>query len=65
MKQLLALLLLLCLIHPVAYGETIDYDSGDRYVGETLNDVPDGYGTYTWTDGAKYVLTFILFVGEK
>ena len=40
---------------PSAYGETINYDNGDKYVGEVSYGDPHGHGTYTWAKGSKYV----------
>jgi V8-like Glu-specific endopeptidase len=58
MKRLFAILLL-CVLAPCASGETINYDNGDRYVGDVSNGVFHGYGTYTFGkgqwEGDKYV----------
>ena len=54
MKRLLAIVLI-CVLVPCAYGETINYDNGDKYVGEVSNGVPHGQGTYTFANGDKYV----------
>ncbi len=39
------------------YQELEDAD-GNRYVGDTLNDVPHGFGTYIWSDGRTYEGSF-------
>ena len=57
MKRLLSIVLI-CVLVPCAYGETINYDNGDKYVGEVVNGLPSGQGTYTWADGDKYVGQF-------
>ena len=57
MKRLFAIVLF-CLLVPSAYGETINYGNGGRYVGDVSNGVPHGQGTYTWADGSKYVGEF-------
>jgi hypothetical protein len=31
--------------------KTIEYTSGDKYIGETKNGVRDGYGVYVWSNG--------------
>jgi len=54
MKRLL-FIVLFCVLVPCAYGETINYDGGDKYVGEVSNGVPHGQGTYTFANGDKYV----------
>ena len=54
MKRLLSIVLS-CVLVPCAYGETINYDGGDKYVGEVSNGVPHGQGTYTFASGDKYV----------
>ena len=54
MKRLFAILLF-CVLVPCAYGETINYDDGDKYVGEVSNGVPHGQGTYTFVNGDKYI----------
>ena len=54
MKRLLSIVLF-CVLVPCAYGETINYDGGDKYVGEVSNGVPHGQGTYTFASGDKYV----------
>jgi len=35
--------------------KTINFTNGDRYVGELKDDKFHGQGTYTWSDGSKYV----------
>ena len=35
--------------------QTIHYNNGDKYVGETLNGERHGQGTYTFHDGKHYV----------
>ena len=40
---------------PSAYGETMTFDDGSKYVGDVSNGFPHGQGTYTWADGSKYV----------
>ena len=37
------------------YQETINYKSGNKYVGELKDGKKHGQGTYTWADGEKYV----------
>ena len=32
----------------------INYENGDKFVGELQNGKPHGYGAYTWTDGAMF-----------
>ena len=54
MKRLL-FIVLFCVLVPCAYGETINYDDGSKYVGEVSNGVPHGQGTYTFASGDKYV----------
>ena len=54
MKRLLSIVLF-CVLVPCAYGETINYDGGDKYVGEVSNGVAHGHGTYTFANGDKYV----------
>ena len=54
MKRLIAILLL-CVLVPCAYGETINYGDGGKYVGEVSNSFPHGQGTYTFATGDKYV----------
>ena len=39
-------------------GEKINYANGDRYVGEILDGIPHGYGTYIFANGNKYVGNF-------
>ena len=34
-------------------GEEI-FQNGDRYFGEYINGVADGYGEYYWADGSIY-----------
>ena len=75
MKRLLSIVLF-CVLVPCAYGETISYDNGDKYIGEVSNGVPHGQGTFTFANGDKYVGewknflyhghgTFIYFDGAK
>ena len=33
--------------------KTIDYSNG-RYVGDTIDDLPNGFGTFYWKDGDRY-----------
>ena len=54
MKRLLSIVLF-CVLVPCAYGETINYDDGSKYVGEVSNGVPHGQGTYTFANGDKYI----------
>jgi hypothetical protein len=54
MKRLLSIVLL-CVLVPCVYGETINYDDGGKYVGEVSNGVPHGNGTYTFANGDKYI----------
>ena len=53
MKRLLPMLLLVFSVGVEA--ETINYSGGGIYVGQVSNDTPNGQGSMTWTDGAKYV----------
>ena len=34
---------------------TIVYETGDRYIGDIVNDEYHGQGTFIWSDGTKYV----------
>lgn len=34
------------------------YDNGDFYIGEYVEDLADGYGIYTWSDGYQYAGEF-------
>ena len=55
MKRLFAIVLF-CVLVPCAYGETINYSDGGKYVGEVSNGVRHGQGSYTYADGRrKYV----------
>ena len=45
MKRLFAIVLL-CVLVPCAYGETIPYGAGGEFVGEVSNGMPHGWGTY-------------------
>ena len=36
---------------------TIEFGGG-TYIGEVSNGVPNGQGTFTWSDGSKYVGEF-------
>ena len=54
MKRLLSIVLF-CVLVPCAYGETINYRDGGKYVGEVSNGVPHGNGTYTFAHGDKYI----------
>ena len=58
MKHLFAIVFICGIFIPYAYGETINYDSGDKYVGDVSNGVPHGQGTYTLANGDKYVGEF-------
>jgi hypothetical protein len=40
---------------PCVYGETIYTKAGSKYVGDVVNGVPHGQGTFTWAGGRKYV----------
>jgi hypothetical protein len=53
MKRLFAIVLL-CVLVPFAYGETINYISGNTYIGEVWNGERHGHGTWTHRDGYKY-----------
>ena len=55
MKHLVAIVFICGIYIPYAYGETINYDTGDKYVGDVSNGVSHGQGTYTWANGSKYV----------
>ena len=57
MKRLFAILLF-CFLVPCAYGETINYGGGDKYVGEVSNGVPHGQGAYKYVGGSKYIGEF-------
>ena len=39
--------------------ETIDFDNGDHYEGETANGQPNGKGVYTYADGDVYDGDFV------
>ena len=57
-----ALSLLLISLASVSYGqaiETINYASGNVYVGEVRDSQYHGQGTYTYSDGAKYFGEFV------
>ena len=53
MKRLFAIVLIFVLV-PYAYGETINYDNGDKYVGEVRNGKPHGQGIFSFRGGQKY-----------
>lgn len=60
-KQVTALLLalmltVLCAVPAMAdgSGQTIRYSNGDVYVGDVVNDLPNGSGTYTLLSGQTY-----------
>ena len=60
-KQVIALLLALmlttlCAVPAMAdgSGQTIRYSNGDVYVGDVVNDLPNGSGTYTLPSGQTY-----------
>ena len=55
MKKWLAIVGFCVFLTPCAYGETINYDNGDKYVGDVSNGVRHGQGTYTFASGEKYV----------
>ncbi len=55
MKGLFAIAVLCGFLVPCAYGETFNYDNGDKYVGDVVNGLPHGQGTYTRSNGDKYV----------
>ncbi len=38
----------------LGYFENGDEDKDRKYVGEIENGLPNGQGTYTWSDGRKY-----------
>jgi hypothetical protein len=38
----------------LGYFENGDEDKDRKYVGEIENGLPNGQGTYTWSDGVKY-----------
>ena len=57
MKRLIAIVLF-CVLVPCAYGETINYNGGDKYVGEVSDGVPHGHGTYIFSNGEKYIGEF-------
>jgi hypothetical protein len=58
MKKWLAIVGFCVFLIPCAYGETINYGNGDKYVGDVSNGVRHGHGTYTFASGAKYVGEF-------
>ena len=47
MRKLLTVFLI-CVFVPFAYGGTLNYWNGDRYLGGVLSTEPHGKGTYTW-----------------
>ena len=55
MKKWLAIVGFCVFLMACSYEETINYDSGDKYVGEVSNGVRHGQGTYFYADGSKYV----------
>ena len=55
MKRWLAIVGFCVFLVPCAYGETFNYDNGDKYVGDVVNGLPHGQGTYTRSNGDKYV----------
>ncbi|MDP5272790.1 stalk domain-containing protein [Chengkuizengella axinellae] len=42
------------IIDQMAVNETIDYEEGDQYIGQIVNEFRNGYGTYIWADGDMY-----------
>ena len=55
MKRLLFLLLATTLlVGSYAYGETLQYRGG-TYIGEVVDGLPHGQGTWTYPNGNKYV----------
>ena len=54
MKKWLAIVGFCVFLIACSYEETINYDSGDKYVGEVSNGVRHGQGTYFYADGSKY-----------
>ena len=58
MKKWLAIVGFCGFLAPCAYGETFNYDNGDKYVGDVVNGVPNGQGTYTSAGGDVYVGEF-------
>jgi hypothetical protein len=63
MKRLLPMLLLVFSVGVEA--ETINYSGGGIYVGQASNGTPNGQGSMTWTDGAKYVGDKKLWLGSS
>ena len=60
MKKILAVTLF-CVCIPLAYGYTVNYGNGDKYVGGWVNAERHGKGTYTWKKtGNKYVGKFLM-----
>ena len=57
MKTILGVIFLSLLLSGNVFAETINYDDGSKYVGDTklLSGKKHGRGTYTWPSGSKYV----------
>ena len=55
MKRWLAIVGFCVFLIPCAYGETINYDDGDKYVGDVSNGLKHGHGTYFHVHGTKYI----------
>ena len=58
MKRLLAIAILCGFLVPCAYGETFNYDNGDKYVGDGINGLPHGQGIYIRSHGDKHAREF-------
>ena len=51
---LCVLLIALVALAPAALGKRIEFDNGDVYDGELVDDIPHGTGVYLWADGRRY-----------
>ena len=55
LSALYAVLILGVFVVATSQAEEIEYDNGDRYVGDVSNDgEPHGYGIYRWRNGRTY-----------
>lgn len=49
-----ALLLTVACTAGGVHAQSYDYNAGEKYAGETKNDVPHGKGKMIWSDGRRY-----------